>query len=512
MKRSTNKLIGLIILSLAFLLGSFNSITLTGFTISDSNPASYIIVPMLMLFLTIFFSLKEDLSLNRNLRGIVLGAFLFFAYIILVSYSRSALSSLYMSYRVDALLFPLLLASLIAIIFDLNGIRKLKFLILYSAFASPLILLPIINLNAAFTSFNANLVYDILKVVGVPVIKSGITIMAPSSSTVSISSACADWGAFLAFLMFLLPVAYFYEGKISRKVIWAASGFLLVFVLNMLRMSSIALVWAYYGLGAAVSTFHLFIGQVLFDVSIIVMVVLAYRYGLDVKKIKGGFVKSFKVQLAGLNLKSAALVAIPAFILGLIAFVFSLPYLNSVYNPIYITSYPVNSISNVTIDMVYMQTSRYSKMNVSALGYIGEMRLFVLSNSTYNGNSSIFALASFSNSTSLGGMLAGYNSISGKHIAILENGVVVTSAKVKSGNYTFDVNYFSLPAVIQGKNLTLNYEFFAYRNASASCDMKTDFISFVEAWLYNLLNGYAPRVPNGFVCASYWVAGSIQKR
>jgi len=512
MKRSTNKLIGLIILSVAFLLSSFNSIVLTGFVISDSDPASYIIVPMLMLFLTIFFSLKEDLILNRSLRDVAFGSFLFIAYILLVSYSRSALSSLYMSYRIDALLFPLLLASLIAIIFGLDGIKKLKFLIVYSAFASPLVLFSIINLNAAFTDFNANLVYSVLKYVGVPVVKNGIAIIAPSSSTVFIASTCADWGAFIAFFMFLLPVAYFYEGKISRKTIWVASGFLLVFALNILRMSFIALMWAYYGLGAAVSTFHLFVGQILFDVSIIVMVLLAYKYGLNVRKIKGGLVKSFKVQLAGFNPKITAMVAIPAFVVGLTAFAFSLPYLNSIYNPIYITSYPANSISNITIDMTYLRILRYSGMNVSTLGYINGMRLFALSNSTYNGNSSIFALASFSNSTSLGGMLAGYDSISGRHIAILENGVVVTAAEVRSGNYTFDVNYFSLPAVVQGKNLTLNYEFFVYRNASVSCEMRANSINFIEAELYNILNGYTAQMPNGFMCASYKIAGSIQKQ
>ncbi len=62
-----------------------------------------------------------------------------------------------------------------------------------------------------------------------------------------------------------------------------ASGLVLLFVLNLLRMTLIAGLWIVSGPTAALSTIHLFAGILLFYLAIIVMMLVAGKFGLGLK-------------------------------------------------------------------------------------------------------------------------------------------------------------------------------------------------------------------------------------
>jgi len=57
------KMIGIIVLLVAFFIGSFNILYRTGFVIQDNDPTTYIVVVMLMLFVMLGFGVKEELIL-----------------------------------------------------------------------------------------------------------------------------------------------------------------------------------------------------------------------------------------------------------------------------------------------------------------------------------------------------------------------------------------------------------------------------------------------------------------
>ncbi|EQD33186.1 conserved hypothetical protein, membrane, partial [mine drainage metagenome] len=253
LQKSKIRLLGLVAVLVAFVISIFNSLSITKFQISDTNPMTYIIVVMLMSLLLIMFYMKDDkLQFSYKKANLAYASMLFIAYILLLSYSRVSLSFLFLSYRVDALLFVLVLAAMILAIFGTDGLKRMKFLLFYVLFASPILLMPVINLDTAFTLLNSGVVFNTMRLAGIPVTQVGIKIIGASTSTISIASTCADIGAFIALLMFLVPLAYLYNGRPGRKAAWVVMGVALMFLLNILRMFSIALVWAFYGLNTAI--------------------------------------------------------------------------------------------------------------------------------------------------------------------------------------------------------------------------------------------------------------------
>ncbi|MGC8648147.1 MAG: archaeosortase/exosortase family protein, partial [Candidatus Micrarchaeia archaeon] len=171
-----SKTIGILLLLTAFFIGSFNVIYRTSFTIQDYDPTTYMIVVLLMLFVMLAFGIKEDIDMTNHIMDFVLGIVAVFAYFLIVSYLRLLMSFVFYVYRVDALLLPLLLLGIIMAIFGVEGARKLKKQLVYSVFASPAVLLPLIEMNSRFVDSVANLTYGIMKLVGEPVSKAGLTI------------------------------------------------------------------------------------------------------------------------------------------------------------------------------------------------------------------------------------------------------------------------------------------------------------------------------------------------
>ena len=371
----------------AFLLASINSIAVSNLNVLDTDPSTYVIVVVLMLFVFMFFSLKEDLKFEYEKKNILYATAVFVIYLLLLSYFRVALSYAFQSYRVDALLFPSLLTSMIMALFGINGIKKMKYLIVYSVFASPSILLPILSLNNAFAMVNAAVVYGLLKAVGMPVSNAGLVISVGNASSVTISTTCVSLGIFAAIVMFLIPVAYLYEGKAKPKALWLCSGCFLLLVLNILRMFGLSLIWIYYGINSAENTFHAFAGQILFYITIIIMVLLAYKYGLYVKKVKKDKGRSKKVERLQMNLIAPVVVAI-AF--GAVAFLLSSQYSTATYAPAIFFDRNM-SIRNSAVNAAEFRSINNTGANVMQIGNLQSGSLFVLQGNSTNSSTYVIA-------------------------------------------------------------------------------------------------------------------------
>ena len=98
---------------------------------------------------------------------------------------------------------------------------------------------------------------------------------------ISIGNSCIGIGAIIALALLLVPLAYFTQGRPRRKFLWIASGIALMLALNFLRMLVITIMWFAYGPNQALLDFHALAGEAIFYLIIIVMLVIAGKYGLS---------------------------------------------------------------------------------------------------------------------------------------------------------------------------------------------------------------------------------------
>jgi exosortase/archaeosortase family protein len=512
MRTDPGKVFGIAVLFAATLLTMVGTILVTGFSVLDTDPASYIIVVILMLFVFMLFSLKEDLHLNKNKRIIALGVLVFVFYILLLSYARVGLSFVFATFRIDALLIPLALVSFILLLFGTYGLRKLAPLLIYSLFLSPLLLMPVLLQNSAFANVNAAFVYETLKSFGVPVTLHGITITSAANASISIASTCAPIGTFIALVMFLVPVAYLYRGSLKRKALWLISGLALVFVLNFARMFAIAYSWAYYGIDQAISIFHVFAGQILFYAAIIVMLLLAGKYGLGITRMRKGQFGELSRDFAKARGKFG-MAWTYAIILGVVGLLFSLPYLNSTYaSPTFFYG-NLNTIGQNTIYHAIGATfTDFSANTIKVSSQNFTEALAILNGS--NASNATYIVAAATNIPIPGFVVTNYTHVQGGQSYLLRNGIRLTSSLGHSGNYIFDINYFAAPFNISGQYFSVNYEFFKLINSSVpSCGLLTyrsvGLFNYIESLIYNAVSGRFNYGKNDVMCSSYTVASYV---
>jgi exosortase/archaeosortase family protein len=385
----------------------------------------------------------------------------------------------------------------------------MKLLIIYSVFASPLLLLPLLNTGNVFALANADIIYNILHSLGIPVVSSGILISA-SGYSISIASTCTDIGAFVALAMFLIPIAYLFDGKMKRKVLWVISGIALMLLLNILRMASIALEWAYYGISNAIALFHIFIGPVLFYITIIVMILISYKFRLSIPQInsRGIKIKAYAPYLLALCV-----------VFGIIGFFFTLPYQNLIYAPIInFNNQQIANQSGIMLDRYVLLTLENAKMNITQMAGNTSDLIFALSRK--NLTSPIYVLVNYSTRPNIENIKLKNSSVE-MSTSLLKNGIAVTGGTVTSYNSTYNntlsfaFDYFTIPYNMSGREFSLRYFFFKEINKNQSvsdCQNYTSInsvgpINYIDSFIYNAANSESLNSPNG-ICAAYAVANN----
>lgn len=365
------------------------SVYITPTTISDADPSTYVIVPILMMPLLLLFIFKKDIEPRVNKRDGVIGALAFTFFIIITVLLRVYFSIYFVSFRVDMLLIPLGIISLVLLLFGSNNISRFKSVMLYSLLASPAVMFPILKAANGFTNLNTVLVYGILKLF-IP----GMQYVAPftisaNGYSVGIGNACVSIGIFIALALFLIPVAYFYNGQDKKKIYWVSSGLILLLVLNLVRMLGISFVWLSYGPNSTALFVHTFIGVVLFYFIIVLMILITGLYGLKAGPSKK---RNKKIAEKRVDIDNKYVLA---------AFAFSLIYLYLTIN--YSTSLKVSPISltqNVLFDFRNAQVSSAVQDMVDRGNFssfmitpsTGSYASFSLTNNTFNSTNPVMFL------------------------------------------------------------------------------------------------------------------------
>jgi exosortase/archaeosortase family protein len=99
--------------------------------------------------------------------------------------------------------------------------------------------------------------------------------------SVAISSACAGLAAIFSMALVGAFLGRAVKGKRRRKAAWLAAAIALVLAVNLVRMTAIVVVADRVGLGPALSVFHATAGVALFSVSLLAMLLLLRRFGLQ---------------------------------------------------------------------------------------------------------------------------------------------------------------------------------------------------------------------------------------
>lgn len=272
-----------IIFAISIFLLAFASYFTTPLTIEDSNPSTYLIVPLLMLPIFAFLTVKERVEPNYGSHDLLLSTLLFLAFLALTFYLRLLLSFLFISFGVYLLIYPLAIASFAILLFGSRNIEKFKWLMLYAVFASPSLMVYVLNQNMLFAQVNSYIVYLLLHMTNGLIRYLPPFYLENSIREISIGQTCVSLGIFLALLFFLLPLSYLYNASKARKLLWLVSGIALLFVLNLARMAGISYYWLVYGPNTTVLFIHEFVGSFLFYITIIAMLLLAGKFGLSIR-------------------------------------------------------------------------------------------------------------------------------------------------------------------------------------------------------------------------------------
>ncbi len=279
-----NRNIAAVLLVAATIITLSTSLYITSATVSDADPSTYVVVPLLMLPLFLLFSLKSRPEPKVNKRSAIFGAAAFALFIVLAIVLRLYFSIFFISFRIDMLLMPLALFALVSLTFGTENVRRFRAAIAYSLLASPAVLLPLLLQSGAFVQLNTLIVYGLLKPFVAAVQYSAPITISANGYSIGIGQTCVSLGIFVALALFLIPLAFFFNGKMRDKAKWVSAGILLLFLLNIARMLGISMVWLDYGPNATALLIHNFIGVILFYAVIVVMILISRFFGLGIAR------------------------------------------------------------------------------------------------------------------------------------------------------------------------------------------------------------------------------------
>jgi len=199
------------------------------------------------------------------------------------------LSAMFWVWRIDLLTLPIFVAGAVAIIFGVRVLWRQKLAIGYLFLGWPYpyssVLLRVLD---AFTTATLFAIREIVRII--PVAKS---VASPDgtlfvvthhgqSFPLSIVSACSGVNSVVGFLLIGSAFAAVVRGPMVRKVLWLAGGMLLLWAINLARITFIFWAGSTWGEHVAIGILHPFVGLVTFSVGVGVMVLLIRPLGMHV--------------------------------------------------------------------------------------------------------------------------------------------------------------------------------------------------------------------------------------
>jgi len=262
----------------------FSSISQTNLYISDSVPLSYVSAVLLMLFIQLVFLNNPMPDPDRI--GAVLAAIAFSLSASVFIFLPQLLSLNFWYYRMDLLAFAFFFSGACYLLFGSKGVKSIRFTQLFAFLAWPVLAFPLAGIEPALAQIASNILIVILNLMGLGITLSGTVFSFGNLEQVTIAPECVAISAVLGFIAFTIPLAFFLEGKVKSKLAWLFSGILMILALNLARLFTVLLLWRFNGTTNAVGVFHAISGNLMFNLTFVIMVL-----AIPIFKLKFPFVR-----------------------------------------------------------------------------------------------------------------------------------------------------------------------------------------------------------------------------
>ncbi len=250
-----------------------------------------LIIPFIFIFLlyrkrkilnaTIQIEQQQSPKLRVTYFPMLVGFLLFALSMILYFYGSYTHNPL----EIHMLIFPVVIAALTLILFNFETLIQMLFPIVFLFFLVPPPADMLYILGNLLSVLSSKIVFGIINGVGIPstlTIQSGnptIVITRPDATIIpfSVDLACAGIYSLIGFVVFAFFIGYLIRDKITKKLIVFIIGFPLIFLLNLIRITSIIMVGYHFGEQLALEIFHLLGGWVLIFMGTILLLVISEK-------------------------------------------------------------------------------------------------------------------------------------------------------------------------------------------------------------------------------------------
>ncbi len=202
------------------------------------------------------------------------------------------MSTMYWLYRIDLLTMPLFVAGVIVWCFGIRMLWRTKAAVAFLLLAWPIPVRWLVTMGldplTQLTAMAVRLITVVLPVAAA-VEGDGVSFRVPHGEDgflVQVATACSGANGLLGFLLVAGAFALVARGSRSAKWSWLAAGALFVWVVNLARILAILAVGRFAGERAAIDVLHPVAGLITFNLAVLIMVLLAERFGLSLPGIR----------------------------------------------------------------------------------------------------------------------------------------------------------------------------------------------------------------------------------
>ena len=210
---------------------------------------------------------------------------------VVIAYAVPArLSTMFWVWRIDLLSLPLFAAGTVALVFGVRALWRMRAAIAFLLLAWPLPYTTVLDRwLAGFTNVTiAALRFLVGRIpLAQPVSGEDGSLFAVTHAgrqfVVSVASACSGANGMVGFILVGVAFIAVVEGRRLPKAIWLLGGTAVLWLLNLGRVLLIFAVGQRWGEHAAIDSFHPYIGLVVFNLGVALMILVMPAFGLHVR-------------------------------------------------------------------------------------------------------------------------------------------------------------------------------------------------------------------------------------
>ena len=259
--------------------------------LADLNtPLAYVsLVPLISLMLAVVYSRprRAEPAIHDRQTDYIIGIPLMVVALLINRLLPAKWSAMFWVWRMDLFTLPFFVAGAVAVIFGVRVLWRQKwsigFLLLAWTWPWSNVLLGLLNAFTSATLFAMNRIVNVTHLATLDGPLSGgvfSVVTTTESFSLSVVSACSGVSSVVGFLLVGTAFLFVVRGPLLRKALWLVGGMLLLWTINLGRITLIFWAGEKYGEHFAIDVLHPFIGLVTFSLGVGIMILCIKPLGL----------------------------------------------------------------------------------------------------------------------------------------------------------------------------------------------------------------------------------------